>query len=1194
MTQPGPRQAVTSVPYKLVNILFAILFFAAAVLSVLYGSGGTSGTPWYTLLFAALGGVAATGALYRLYTLIRGISPGAERLLVALLLLLLVALQVLAAWQLAGALPQQTQAGGVYLHALEYVQNGTLPGDYFTVYPTKAGAYVLLCGVLSLGKMLGIGQGILPMVLNAVAIDAAVVLLYFCARRLFGVQKAIFALFLSAIAAPFLLYVPLVCAETLALPFPVAIVLLWLRVRAAWRTEKNTKALKTFLLLSLVAALGALLKPIVLVLWLATALDILLLLRGKGKMPILLLGLLVLAVPLGAGFFFMFSLPMLAGTVPWSFPQTAFIMMGLSGNGGYNEADAALVLAKTGGNARSQFVQEEILRRAAGMNPIQFIKHYCAKLANTYGDGMYMAQAHLQSAAGSGSGGLWAWVLPGGRFYMPASVVAFALQMAVLVYAAWGAVVSMLRKNNALGFVRLGLLGMFLFLLVFSSTPTDVLCFLPLGMLCALEAAPMPLSDAEKLKARHKMEQELFGYLPDDQDYYEEELDDEWETEEGEWGPEEDEEWPEENSAPRQQPLGGTPQWLAPQERTAPPMLEQETPYALPALQHLMAEEDAQLLHQLKVEKIPEEVLAEERGSCPAEETGVESPPQPEPVHRAEETGAPTLEELFFQHEKAGEEQPPLPQHWPAEAQLLTPPATQSMDEPSWMGEEETAEHFLWEEKTAGDEKQPLWHQEPKEPLADAGAPPQQAVVWQLDELQATPGEAMPPHQVLSGEETHRDSISPAPQPPQSQNWMLPEEETQAVIDLLLPSEAKQPVVDPLLPEEVYPLTDAVPQAEEQAVPEAPEQPAIDTPLSEQPAADPLPPEEVYPPAGAVLQTEEPELPAQPAADLQLYEGAEQPADDPLPTEEMYPPADAAPQPEELEQPTIDPLPPERPETQTAGQLLAEEIYPPAGAVPQPEESQPLEADWPPEEDLPSAPPAGPYQLPQQPGAWQATLNPNLLDQQQNWMLELDETPAPAPVAEGYVDAPQPQPEETLSETPAQDILPPAEEPRAETQGVEEQPGMEMPEPEAEPETPPRPPLPTPLEIQPAAPGGDAAWQVMQSIERQLAGGEARPDRAFEPPAAPTTAAGPLPGTAAAAPPAVLPNMALDITTPTIHHGNIDDTIPPLYEEEQEVGGVNIWLAEQGMEWVPPEGVKMWPSVPGKWELAPHETPDNE
>lgn len=492
--------------YRIFNVVFAALLFGVLILAVFINRNTHFEFRWYLLLAAAACGIVASFGLSLLFQLMAKPSKLVEIIVVALVLALYFALQMVVGWQVRTLPGQSWDYGVVYSFAQDFVVNGRLPDLYFAYFPNNAGLYTFLCGLFGLLSLFGVGDFfIATMVVNALAIDLSLLLLYFCGRRLFGTLYALLLLFGSLCMLPFLLYTPILYTDTLSLPFPIAAVLLWLTARSRWREGSFKGAMGRFCALSALCAVGAQFKVTVLIVWIAAAIDLLLLVTGRGRWKVLLAGLGVAAVLYGGLYVGLRHSPLLPryDYDRDGIPFTQWIMMGLGGEGGYQNSDYVMVLEQEGKDARGDLIAGEIGRRLSDYGVLGTVKHLLVKLSYTFGDGTYDAAGRLDLNAMQ-AGPLHEWFVFSGRYFAFTAYIAFALEAALLFWAAVGSLKAVIRENNALTFVRVAVFGLVLFLLLWETISRYLIHFLPLFLLCSLEALPRPSARVERAFEREQ------------------------------------------------------------------------------------------------------------------------------------------------------------------------------------------------------------------------------------------------------------------------------------------------------------------------------------------------------------------------------------------------------------------------------------------------------------------------------------------------------------------------------------------------------------------------------------------------------------------------------------------------------------------------------------------------------------------
>ena len=113
-------------------------------------------------------------------------------------------------------------------------------------------------------------------------------------------------------------------------------------------------------------------------------------------------------------------------------------MMGLSGDGGYNDANYKLTLAGEDYSARVEIAQDEIVRRVREMGITGLAAHGADKLSYIFGDGLYYASMKLDIGNVHKGNPLQAYFVQGMPHTGRAVYAALGMQTALLAGPAAG------------------------------------------------------------------------------------------------------------------------------------------------------------------------------------------------------------------------------------------------------------------------------------------------------------------------------------------------------------------------------------------------------------------------------------------------------------------------------------------------------------------------------------------------------------------------------------------------------------------------------------------------------------------------------------------------------------------------------------------------------------------------------------
>lgn len=479
--------------YTLFGWGFAALF-AVVLADVLFNNR----IPYYEVevLPALVCGAAAVGVLaaaWRLWkTRTWTIGARAETALVAALLGGYWVLQLLFAFVLEVQPTRTWDFGVVFSAAQQYAQSGVLPGDYFSQFHNNAPMYLVLVALCKALGALGV-RDVMPaaLVCNTLCVNLSLLALYRVLRRLYGVKNALFGLAGSFLFLAFLLYGPIVYTDTVTLPFPIGALALWLAARdrpvGAGRTLRCAGA-------GLLAAAGAWLKITVAIALVAAVLDALLsagVRRGWKAAGCMVLSFAALY---GALSFAALHSPWLPAydrdkAIPWEH----WVMMGLSGDGGYNDDDYKLTLtgqdyAERAEIDRAEIDRAEIARRVEQMGPGGLLSHGADKLSYIFGDGLYYAPVKLDIGSVHKGNPLQAYFIQGMQHTGRAVYAGLGVQAALLAGLAAAGARAARRGDHRAAVLRVAVLGLALFLLLWEARSRYLVNFLPVMLAAAFPA----------------------------------------------------------------------------------------------------------------------------------------------------------------------------------------------------------------------------------------------------------------------------------------------------------------------------------------------------------------------------------------------------------------------------------------------------------------------------------------------------------------------------------------------------------------------------------------------------------------------------------------------------------------------------------------------------------------------------------
>lgn len=144
--------------------------------------------------------------------------------------------------------------------------------SYLHVHQNNIPSFYLLKTAFQAASTIGITNfQLVGTVINLVAINLSLLFIYLVARRLFGTKKAVFSLVVSAAILPMVfIYAPIFYTDTLSLPFPIAVIYLYLIYRDA---KDKRKAFWLIPAIALLVFVGSMIKFSVMIILVAIIID---------------------------------------------------------------------------------------------------------------------------------------------------------------------------------------------------------------------------------------------------------------------------------------------------------------------------------------------------------------------------------------------------------------------------------------------------------------------------------------------------------------------------------------------------------------------------------------------------------------------------------------------------------------------------------------------------------------------------------------------------------------------------------------------------------------------------------------------------------------------------------------------------------------------------------------------------------
>lgn len=363
------------------------------------------------------------------------------------------------------------------------MMRGTAFASYFSRWPNNIPLYLLLGKVFRLFASSGISLNVVGMGMNILAIDIAIIFLYFSVRKVTGTSSAAcISLLLATLHIPLLVYVPIYYTDTLTLPFPIIGFYLWLKVKEELGNEKMGKALAIAIGMALLLGIGAVLKLTVIFILIAAVFDGLVSLPFK-KGIVLVLTILVI----GISAFVLLNQACLDSNMVVSdeegcyIPKLHWVMMGLQGKGNYYDPDYQLTLSVPE-EGRDKLVKDMIKIRLENYGLKGMVDHLYRKISFVWAEGTYYSALKIDRDR---YGVTWMdtyvnWLGEKFKPYAEYCQGLLLLNYVSFVAAALSFLVSKPKRNRLLLVALIGIFGVFLFECIWEARSRYIFNYLPI------------------------------------------------------------------------------------------------------------------------------------------------------------------------------------------------------------------------------------------------------------------------------------------------------------------------------------------------------------------------------------------------------------------------------------------------------------------------------------------------------------------------------------------------------------------------------------------------------------------------------------------------------------------------------------------------------------------------------------------
>ena len=384
------KNIITSLFYIIMTILFTYILFNILFKNNNYLIPATTAT-------LIIGSIIYIIGIYFIYKFLNKTIKNRKKFMLITFLIFII-IQLMFAYIFA--VRPSWDFGDVYNSSIEHITGTTALNTnlYFYRCSNNLPLGILLTAIFSIFYSLGItsaiGLGVIGILLNICCINIAIIFLYKIFKMYFDEDKLTIFLLLTLLYTPFITYVPIFYTDTISLPFIVMGLYFLLKL-----IKENNKRILNILIGGLCLGVGTNLKFTVIIVLIAFIIYYLFFLTNiklleKTKILIILVSTFIIPVILLNVYKAInFDTEKINQE---SFPITHWIMMGLTGKGGYNKEDFDYTKSFKDKTTKKEENIKIINKRFTHLiNEKKILKFYTNKVLYTWGDGTYFAPAKL-------------------------------------------------------------------------------------------------------------------------------------------------------------------------------------------------------------------------------------------------------------------------------------------------------------------------------------------------------------------------------------------------------------------------------------------------------------------------------------------------------------------------------------------------------------------------------------------------------------------------------------------------------------------------------------------------------------------------------------------------------------------------------------------------------------------------------
>lgn len=391
--------------------------------------------------------------------------------------------------------------GMVFSNASSFVATGVrnlqVYPEYLQLFPNNIMLFIFLVIFIKFGSFFGLTAIHSAYLMNILFIDLSLFVLFLVTKKMFDNKNAFFSLLVSFFFLPLFLYTPIFYTDTVSLFIAISFIYVYLHID--FEKSLNCKNIFLFIFFGILLFLGKEIKITSIFIFVAIFLDFIFNHKSIKLLANFLISLVIFIILL-----FLFKIFIVQnqrfqfkvndyGSVPY----THWIMMGVedidkdnsarNSYGGYNSDDYILTESYDNGSLAIKFNIKEYIERVKKMGTFKYSNFLIKKAVNTWTDGFYFSDVKLSINSYHKEEKLYNILFVNEKSKNMFISFSQGVQYAFLITLILGSGIKLKKKELKIDYIRLTILGLFIFFLFWENRSRYLLNYIPIFILVIIE-----------------------------------------------------------------------------------------------------------------------------------------------------------------------------------------------------------------------------------------------------------------------------------------------------------------------------------------------------------------------------------------------------------------------------------------------------------------------------------------------------------------------------------------------------------------------------------------------------------------------------------------------------------------------------------------------------------------------------------